>query len=227
MRSPRDAFRLEALPSLLPVVLAIVLVVLIAASCLEYVSVAQAHALPGVEIVPQVAFQGVDATGNLTANGSVSLTVALKVVNPSSRALFFEQAVVKAWILDEPAQAGLPNLGRADPVLVNSTGTWRFFPAVFGSTALDYQRVPAGGNGSVSVTLNLSRATDSAAFQVVRNITAFARGRGMALSAIPWNWHALVSLLIDNVPAPSSASSADYLFAITRDVLQQGVDLGA
>lgn len=227
MRSPRDAFRLEALPNLLPVVVAVVLAVLIGASCLEYVSVAQAHALPALAVTPHVTFGGLDATGNLTENGTVSLRVVLGVSNPSSRALLFEQAVVKAWILDEPAQAGLPNLGRADSVLVNSTGTWRFFPAVFGSTALDYQRVPAGGNGSVSLSLNLSRATNSVTFETVRNITAFARSRGMALSAIPWNLYALASLLIDGVPSPSSASSADYLFAITRDVLQQGADLAA
>ncbi len=227
MRRLRDAFRLEALPNLLPIVVAFVLAVLIVASCVEYVSVAQAHALPALDVTPHVTFQGLDATGNLTENGSVSLTVDLRVSNPSSRALFYEQAVVKAWILDEPAQAGLQNLGRADSVLVNSTGTWRFFAAVFGSMALEYQRVPAGGRESVSVGLNLSRTTDSAAFGAVRNITAFARSHGMALSAIPWNLYALVSLIIDGVPSPSSASSADYLFAITRDVLQQGADLGA
>ncbi len=227
MKGLRPAFRLEALPQILLAVVVVLLAVLIVSTMVVYVSVAQAHALPALRVIPQVEFRGLDASGNLTENGSLVLTLTLAVSNPSPRALFFEQAVYKAWILDEPAQAGLTNLGRVDNVLTNETGTWDFYLALYGSVGFDLQRVPPGGNGSLSLEFTLSKATAATQFEAVRNITAFARAHSIALSAIPWNVYALTSLVIDGVPAPASSSAADYLRDNTRVVLTEGFDLAA
>jgi hypothetical protein len=227
MRRLRPAFRLESLPQFLLAVVVVLLAALIVGSMIQYVTVAEAHALPALRATPLVQFRGLDAGGNLTENGSVVFNLTLGVSNPSPRALFFEQAVFKAWILDEPVQAGLTNLGRPDNVLINATGTWHFYLAFYGSTGLSPERVPPGGNGNTFLGFTVSRATDSGTFEVLRNITAFARAHGVALSAIPWNVYALTSLIIDGVPAPASSSAADYLRDITRVVLQEGPDLGA
>lgn len=226
MRSLRETFRLEALPQVLLAVVVVVLAVLVVGSAAEYVSVAQAHALPSVRVSPQFDFRGLDAGGNLTENGSVVYNLTLTVTNPSPRGLTFEQLIYKAWIEDGPMEAGLTGLGRTDDVLANATGLHYFWLAFIGPTGLNPRRVPAGGNGTMSLTFTLSKSSDSAQFEAVRNITAFARARGEALSSIPWNVYVFLSLTIDGVPPPASSSAADYLRSNARVILQDGTDLG-
>lgn len=227
MRSLRASMPLEALPQILLAILVIVLTLLIVASAYEYVSVAQAHALPSLGVLRQMDFQGLDASGNLTENSSVAFRLTLEVTNPSPRFLTFEQLVYKAWIGDGPMDAGLTGLGRTDDVLANATGVHHFFLAFIGAMALSPQHVPARSNGTMSVpSFTLSKATNAGSFGAVRNITAFARAHGQALSALPWNVWVFVSLTIDGVPSPTSPSAADYLRDDTRVILQEGSDLG-
>ncbi len=225
MRSLREAFRLEAVPQVLLVVVVIVLAFLIVASSAEYVSVAQAHALASLSTSPAFAFQGLDASGNLTANGSVAYTLTITVSNPSSRVLRFQQLIYRAWIEDGPMEAGLQGLSRSDQVLTNATGTHYFFLAFIGPTGLDPQPVPAGGQASLVLTFTLTRSSSLGDFDAVRNITAYARAHGVALSAIPWNVYTWVSLTIDGVPLPAATSSADYLRESAEVLLQTGLDL--
>ncbi len=225
MRSLREAFRPEALPQVLLVVVVLVLTALIVASAANYASLAQAHALPSLAATASFRFTGLDATGNLSENGSVVFSLTATVTNPSSRVLRFEQLIYSAWIEDGPTEAGIPNLGRSDETLTNATGTHQFFLAFIGPVGLNPQPVPVGGNGSVVLTLTLTKAAGLAEFEAIQNITAYARAHGAAPSAIPWNVYTWVSLTIDGVPLPSSASSADYLRDNARVILQTGNDL--
>ncbi len=225
MRSLRKPFRLEALPQLLLLVVVIVLAALIVASAADYASLAQAHALPSMAATAAFRFTGLDAGGNLSENGSVVLSLAVTVTNPSPRGLRFEQLIYSAWIEDGPMEAGLPNLGRSDEPLTNATGTHEFFLAFIGPAGLNPQPVPAGANGTMALDFTLTKASNLGDFEAVRNITAYARAHGVALSASPWNVYVWVSLTIDGVPLPSSSSSADYLRANARVILQTGTDL--
>lgn len=225
MRSLRDALRLEALPQALLVVVVIVLSILIVASAEEYVSLAQAHALPSLAASAVFDFRGLDASGNLSENGSVDFALTVTVMNPSPRVLRFEQLIYSAWIEDGPMEAGLPGLSRSDETLANATGVHQFFLAFIGPVGLNPQPVPAGGNGTLALSFTLTKASGLADFEAVRNITAYARAHGVAPSAIPWNVYTWVSLTIDGVPMPSSSSSADYLRDNARVILQNGNDL--
>lgn len=218
-------FRLEALPQVLLAVVVLVLAALIVASAADYASLAQAHALPSLASTATFRFTGLDASGNLSPNGSVVFSLAATVTNPSPRVLRFEQLIYAAWIEDGPMEAGIPNLGRSDETFTNATGTHQFFLVFIGPVGLDPQPVPAGGNGSVVLTFTLTGASNLGEFEAVQNITAYARAHGVAPSAIPWNVYTWVSLTIDGVPLPSSASSADYLRANARVILQTGNDL--
>lgn len=227
MKGIRSALRLDAIPQITLLAVTLLILVLIVASSLEYVSVGQAHALPTLKTSLQIGFQGLDSGGNLTENGSVVLTMAIAVTNPSPRSLFFEQLVYKAWIEDGPMEAGIANLVRTDEVLTTTSGVRYFFLCLYGPHMLDPQPVLPRSNGTASVSVTLSKVTGGDRFEAVRNITAFARAHGIPLSGIPWNLHTLVSLTIDGVPAPASSSAAGYLRDSTRVILQEGLDLGA
>jgi hypothetical protein len=225
MKDLHHAVRLEAIPQILLAVVLVVLAVLIAASAAEYVAVAQAHALPSMQALRQIDFQGLDAGGNLTENGSVVYTLTIVLTNPSPRVLTFEQLIYKAWIEDGPMEAGVSGLGRTDDVLANETGTHYFSLAFIGPVGLASQRVAPGANGSETLRFTLTKSSGGAEFEAVRNITAFARERGESLAAIPWNTYTFVSFTIDGVPPPASSSAADYLRDDARVILQEGIDL--
>lgn len=227
MRGLRERFRAEALPQVLLVVVVIALAFLIVASAAEYVSVAQAHALPSLVVAASFDFHGLDATGNLSTNGSVVYTLTATVSNPSPRVLRFNQLIYRAWIEDAPMEAGLPGVVRSDETLVNATGTHDFFPAFVGPVGLNPEPVPAGGNATMTLVFTLTKESGIAEFEAVQNITAYARARGHSLSGIPWNVYTWVSLDIDGVPLPASTSSADYLRDNARVTLQEGTDLSA
>ncbi len=226
MRDLRAALRPENLPGVFVAVVAGFLGTLVVASAADYVSLAQAHTLPSFAVVRRIEFVGTEGSGALAENGSVGFTLLLRVDNPSRRVLAFEQVAYKAWIEDGPMEAGLSNLGRTDDLLVNQTGTHWFYLAFLGSQELTGNRIPAGGNGSVSLAFTLAKSNDSVRFEAVRNITVYSVARGRSPSTIPWNVWVLVSLQIDGVPAPTSPTAADYLRQTTRVVLQEGLNLG-
>ena len=217
--------RAEALPQVLVLIIAVVLAVLVVASAQVYIAVGEAHALPSFVAIHQFEFHGLDAGGDLTANGSVVFTLSLTFHNPSPRTLILDLVGYKAWIEDGPMEARLPGLDRTDNALVNGSVVEQFFMAFFGSVAVSPLTVPANGNGTLTLTLSL--AVDSPRFAAVQNITAFSVARGVSASAIPWNVWVLVSLAIEGVPPPASSSAADYLRDNARVSLQEGIDLGA
>lgn len=225
MKDIRHLVRLEAVPQILLAVVLVVLAVLTAASAAVYVAVAQAHTLPSMQALRQIDFLGLDASGNLTENGSVVYTLTVVVTNPSPRAITFEQLIYKAWIEDGPMEAGVTGLSRTDDVLANGTVTHYFSLAFIGPMGLPPQRVAPGANGSMMLSFNLTKASGGAEFEAVRNITAFGRHRGESLASIPWNTYTFVSFTIDGVPSPASSSAADYLRDDARVILQEGIDL--
>ncbi len=203
-----------------------VLLAFTAASIANYGSVAQAHALASVELGYQVRYLGTNATGAVGNNGTVAFTLMITVLNPSPRVLDFDSISYKVWIEDGPAEAGIPNLGRADQVLVNGSVNHLFYMALFGSLEVSPVPIPAGGQRTLPLPVNLSVGASSTEFAVVQNITAYAAAHGTALGAIPWVSWVQLGLPIEGVPSPS-LSAPTYEFEVGRVVISGGIDLGS
>ena len=139
---------------------------------------------------------------------------------------FFGPDEDEAWIEDLPAEAGIAGLGRSDQVLVNETGTHLFFLAFSGSLNVPPSPVPAGGEATLPLVLNLTQSSDPTAFAAVQNITSYAAAvRGDAWG-IPWTVWVQRALPIEGVP-PASLSAATYLFDVGRVVISGGTNLGS
>jgi len=196
-----------------------------AASVWVYGGVAQAHALTSMGLGYEVTFTGTNATGVLGDAGTVTGTLRITVVNPSPRVLDFDSVSYKAWIEDLPAEAGLTNLGRTDQALVNETGTHLFYMAFYGSLEVSPVPIPAGGQSTLPLALNLTRVSGPAAFAALQNITAYAAAVRGSADGIPWTVWVQLGLPIEGVPTPDFAAPT-YQFEVGRVVISGGVDLG-
>lgn len=204
----------------------LVLLALAGASISDYGSVAQAHALTTVTPQFSANVSGASPSGVLGDGDVLTGTLRITVTNPSPRVLDFDSVSYKAWIEDLPAEAGLAGLGRSDQVLVNETGTHLFFLAFSGSLNVPPSPVPAGGEATLPLVLNLTQSSDPTAFAAVQNITSYAAAvRGDAWG-IPWTVWVQLALPIEGVP-PASLSAATYLFDVGRVVISGGTNLGS
>lgn len=204
---------------------AVVLVVIAVVAAAGYAGVIRAHTV--VLLAPErtVTWSGTSLDGVLLSNGTVAVHLRLTVTNPSERVLAVSSIAYKSWIEDLPAEAGLPNLGRSDNVLVNLTGTYLFFMAFLGSFDVTPVTVPAHGTATVAFTFNLTRLSDAARFQAVQNITAYASSALGDGTRAPWLHWVSVTLVFRDLPPPSATTSG-YLTDLTRIVLTEGPNLG-
>jgi len=190
-----------------------ILVLLTAGSAANYTSVVLAQSM--VYVVPRytVTWNGTNPNGSLMDTGTVMVSLALTVENPSPRVLRIRLLAFSGWVEDGPAQAGL-NLTRraADDRLVGPNAT-RFFFRVFGeSTEVSFEPTPDRGNATYLVSYTLTRAANPSRFDAVRNITEYAAAVGTPLE---WNYWVRVQLTIDGVPAASSPTAAPSLLTIS------------
>ena len=113
----------------------------------------------------------------------------------------------------------------ADAHVVGANGT-RYFFRVFGdSREVAENPVPPGTAVSYTFTFLISRATDSARFAALRNITDFWVSTAGNISAVTWNFWVRLTLVIDGVPPASSPTAAPYLRTIGRIDREEGFNL--
>ena len=201
---------------------AAVLVVLIVASAAGYSAIVYARTVVTLSAEHSVTWSGTTAAGVLLASGTVTDWIVLTVSNPSDRAFALTSVAYRSWIEDLPAEAGL--VSRADSILMNATGTHRFYSAFLGSFGVTDVVVPAHASRSVTYSFNLT-AADGEPFLAVQNITEYAShvlGNG---TAVPWVHWIEIALVLQGVPTPSP-SAGEYLPGVVRIVLQEGLNLG-
>lgn len=219
--------RAETVPWVLVAAIAVVLLVLIAASIATYVSVADAHARTTLSVRSSVAYTNLSSKGLLTDNSSVVCTIFLSVDDPTSRSLSFFTVGYKVWLEDAPAEAQLTGITRipADVHVTNTSGTHLFFPVFDGSKEPEPFPIPAHGNATMPFPLSLNR-TDAGRFAAIQNITEYAVNVLGGTSHIVWNVWVIVNLDIGDIPPPASVSQAPYFTAIGRVQFTDGVDFG-
>lgn len=199
------------------------LLVLMALSVANFVSVARVHASASIEATASVGYIGLASNGTLRNNGTARAWINVTVVNPSPRALIFDTVIYKLWIEDLPHEAGLA-VPRKDTPVINGTQVRWLFLAYAGSNTSSGVSVPAFGQGTVPLRLDLTGKVDPGAFVAVQNITGFAVSRGGSPTGVPWEVFILTSLWIVGVPPPMSPTAPLYLTDVARLVLGQGRD---
>ena len=199
------------------------LVVFMGLSVANFVSVAHVHGSASVKATASVGYLGLAADGTLPNNGTARAWINVTVVNPGPRALVFDTVIYKLWIEDLPHEAGFA-VPRKDVPVANGSGVRWLFDAYAGSNTSSGVTVPAFGEGTVPLRLDLTEPIDLRAFVAVQNITGFAVSKGGSATAIPWELFILTSLWIDGVPQPTSPTAPIYQIGVGRLVLQQGTD---
>jgi len=195
-------------------------------SASSYASIVVAQATVSFAPTPTLIFQGTESNGSLAPNGSLSISLGIRVDNPSARTLHLQLLAFSEWIEDGPAEAGLNESRRlADAGVVDANGT-RYFFRIFGeSREVAENPVPPGMAASYTFTFLISRATDSARFMALRNITDFWVSKAGNISAVIWVFWVRLILVIDGVPPASSPTAAPYLRTIGRIDREEGFNL--
>jgi hypothetical protein len=203
------------------------LLVLMGLSVANWVAVSQVHASASIEARASVSYIGLASNGTLSTDSTVRAWINVTVFDPGPRALLFDTVIYKLWIEDLPREAGFAVRIGTDTCIVPcdvSPVRW-LFEAYAGSNTSSGVSVPASGNATVPLRLDLTRTSNPAAFVAVQNITDFAVARGGSLASIPWEDFILASLWISGVPPPTSPTAPIYLIVnVSRIVLQWGID---
>jgi len=194
----------------------------------SYVSIVVAQATVSFDATPTLMFQGTESNGSLAPDGSLTISLGIRVDNPSARTLHLQLLAFSEWVEDGPAEAGLNESRRlADARVVEANGT-RYFFRVFGeSREVAENPVPSRTASTYTFTFLISRATDAARFAALRNITDFGTSTAGNISALTWNFWVRLTLLIDGVPPASSPTAASYLRTIGRIDQEVGLNLAS
>ncbi len=211
---------------LVAAVITAILVALAIGSASSYVSIVVAQATVSFDPTPTLTFQGTESNGSLAPDGSLTISLGIRVDNPSARTLHLQLLAFSEWVEDGPAEAGLNESRRlADARVVGANGT-RYFFRLFGeSREVAENPVPPGTAASYTFTFLISRATDAARFAALRNITDFWVSTAGNISAVTWNFWVRLTLVIDGVPPASSPTAAPYLRTIGRIDREEGFNL--
>ena len=206
--------------------IAVVLLLLSIASSVNYTSIVVAQ--ESVYVVPsfRVAFTGIDSNGSLGADGSVTVTADLDIVNPSDRFLHATQVTYCGWLEDLPAETGA-NTSRiaSDVVLVQGASSRYFFRMICPLPSMPRNPIPARGNASVVVVYSMDRQTDPASFAALQNISDYAAHVLGSVAAAPWNHWAIIYMSIDGVPPVTSPTAGSYILKIHLIARQVGTYL--
>jgi hypothetical protein len=204
----------------------IVLLLLSIASSANFTSIIMAQ--ESVYVVPsfRVAFTGINSSGSLGADGSVTVNADFNIVNPSDRSLHATQVTYCGWIEDLPAETGVNTSRIALDVMVGQGASSRYFlRLICPPPSMPRNPIPARGNASVVVAYSMDRQSDPQRFAALQNITDYAAHVLGNVAAAPWNHWALVFLSIDGVPPVTSPTAGSYILKIHIIARQVGTYL--
>ena len=204
----------------------VVLAALGIGSAWTYSSVVVAQRTVTITPVTTRIFSGTETNGSLRPDGSLTLTLDVRVQNPSSRTLHLQLIAFSAWVEDGPAEAGLNSTRRiADDLLLDANGS-RYFYRIFGeSTEVSVDPVPATGEVSYEFPFALSASLDPSRFGALRNITDYYASTTGSPASATWISWVRMDFLIDGVPAATSPTAAAYLREIGRIEREEGLNL--
>ncbi len=205
----------------------VVLVALGIGSAWTYSSVVVAQRTLTITPVTTRIFSGTETNGSLRPDGSLTLTLDVRVQNPSTRTLHLQLLAFSTWVEDGPAEAGLNSTRRiADDLLLDASGS-RYFYRIFGeSTEVSVDPVPATGEVSYEFRFALSASLDPSRFGALRNITDYYASTTGSPASATWISWVRMDFLIDGVPAATSPTAAAYLREIGRIEREEGLNLG-
>jgi hypothetical protein len=192
----------------------------------NYVSIVVAQATVSFTPTPSLTFQGTVSNGSLGPAGSLTISLGIRVDNPSSRTLHLQLLAFSEWVEDGPAEVGLNESRRlADARLMEANGI-RYFFRVFGESR-EVAESPAlpGTASAYTFSFLISHATDAVRFAALRNITDFGASTTGGISGLTWIFWVRVILVIDGVPPASSPTAAAYLRTIGRIDREEGLNL--
>lgn len=206
----------------------VILLGLAASSAANYTSIVVAQSSVTIAPTATPVFDGTYPNGSLGPDGSLTVTLNLRVNNPSAKTLHLRLVAFSEWIEDGPAEAGLNETRRlSDDLLIDVSGP-RYFYRVFGESAeVSEEPVPAMGNATYTLTYVLSRTLNSARFAGLRNITDYWISTEGTIAAERWISWVRVQLVIDGVPVASSPTAAPYLRTIGRIEREEGLNLAS
>src|SRR6058998_904151 len=89
----------------------------------SYVSIVVAQATVSFDATPTLMFQGTESNGSLAPDGSLTISLGIRVDNPSARTLHLQLLAFSEWVEDGLAEAGLNEPRRlADAHVVEANG---------------------------------------------------------------------------------------------------------
>jgi hypothetical protein len=204
----------------------LILIGLAASSAASYASIVFAQSTVSIAPATAISFQGTDPNGSFRPDGSLSITLRVRVDNPSARTLHLRLVAFSEWIEDGPVEAGL-NQSRlnSDAMVIGANGT-QYFYRVFGeSKEVSEGPVPSRGNTTYTFPFLLSQSVDATRFAVLRNITDYWLSTAGSIGVGLWNFWVRLTLTIDGVLPASSPTAAPYLRTIASINREEGLNL--